>query len=176
MSVGDDEFNFNYENVANSNFDGYNNYLDFYDDETHKKEEHAKATIFDFANKNQNPRQSQRGDGGKSVAPAHVSSLSFEFTQSKISNGDMIFGQEKSTAKVSESNDVGSANPSQHHHAHYHQTHKRPLNFDFNAKKTTTLQNASHTVAKSKKASISLNSLQNIQPVGMCRFFSVHEC
>jgi hypothetical protein len=177
MNLGDEdgvvEFNFNYDNVASSNFDTHHNYLDFNgaDEEdcasnnnndnninnaaaaaalklTRNKPVHFKSKIFDFtyANRKWDATSRMTGGGGSSVPANNGNSLSFEFVNNKVnsyqSQNMMVFGG----ITTSKSDTINS---------------KRPLKFDKNCVKSNAVNNNK----LKKKASISLNSLQNIQPV-----------
>ncbi len=162
MSLGDEDFNFNFDNVASSNFETHNNYLDFYDDDLNNKKEplNYKTKKFDFSS------ASAKAPLLESKAPGATatSSLSFEFNSKSNQNG-ILFGQSlptdtKSLTTTSNKgnllDDVTNTN-----------AYKRPLSFD---KKKNVIQNKNscdnQMETKTKKTSISLNSLQNIQPVG----------
>jgi len=162
MSLGDEDFNFNFDNVASSNFETHNNYLDFYDDDLNNKKEplNYKTKKFDFSS------ASAKAPLLESKAPGATatSSLSFEFISKSNQNG-ILFGQSlptdtKSLRTTSNKgnllDDVTNTN-----------AYKRPLSFD---KKKNVIQNKNscdnQMETKTKKTSISLNSLQNIQPVG----------
>ena len=156
MSLGDDDFNFNFDNVACSNFEVHNNYLDFYDEDLNSKKEkiNFKTKKFDFSNANiKAPNLESKGNGGAST----TSSLSFEFISKSNQNG-ILFGQSlpvsTNTLTTLNSKNELLTNITNNN------VNKRPLSFD--KKKNSTQTNSN----KTKKTSISLNSLQNIQPVG----------
>ena len=139
MSLGDEEFNFNYD-IACSNFDNHHhNYLDFYDEDvTAKKTNDFKSKMFDFT---------KALEKNSAQGPSAASSMSFEFATKSIRHG-IMFGQ----------NSVADQSDSTHN--------KRPLNVEKKNSTQASSGNNVQTANKMKKTSISLNSLQNIHPVG----------
>jgi hypothetical protein len=148
MSLGDDDFNFNFENVACSNFDTQNNYLDFYDEDLNNKKEKIsfKSKKFDFSGVNVKAPNIDKKEHG-----ANMTSLSFEFISKSNQNG-VLFGQSLPSQSNKDELISNITNTN---------AYKRPLSFE--KKKNNAIQANSN---KSKKTSISLNSLQNIHPVG----------
>ena len=164
MSLGDDEFNFNYDNVANANFES-NNYLDCDEDSNE-----AGLRYYVFAGSGEDKLEENCGGGG-----GDADRLGFNFFNAKtLSFDNRTRGGDKSAtvgAAAAASTLLLNKMLKSGEERFSSSSNKRPLNLDVGKAGNSTDSNANKASGKSKKTSISLNSLQNIHPVGKLKCF-----
>lgn len=161
MSLGDEEFNFNYDNVANANFES-NNYLDCDEDSNE-----AGMRYYVFAGSGEEKLEENCGDGDR---------LGYNFFNAKnpISFDNRARGGDKSATVGAASTLLLNKMLKSGEERFSSSSNKRPLNLDVGKAGNSTESNANKASGKSKKTSISLNSLQNIHPVGKLNMFFLY--